>query len=48
MSRKSGQADFPHPALGQGDSHVRSRATGCHALELEQPQGLVQIAVREP
>ena len=25
MSRTSGRAVFPHPAFGQGDSHVRTR-----------------------
>jgi transposase len=46
-AHRTGQADLPHPALGQGDSHVRSRRVGCRALELEQPQGSVQVAVRE-
>jgi hypothetical protein len=52
LLHKSGRADFPHPAFGQGlsnsDSHtVAHEPLALRSLKLVQPQLLVQVLVRE-
>src|SRR5438132_1185826 len=44
---QTGQAVFPHPAFGQGVSHVRPRTLGASSsAEFKQPQLLVKVSFR--
>src|SRR6516165_8543018 len=46
-AHQTGRAVFPHPASGQGVSHVRPRTLGApSSAELKQPQLLVKVGLR--
>ncbi len=47
-AHRTGRADFPHPALGQGPTCGRSREAARTTLEPDQAQLLVQEFLGEP